>query len=108
MKLVVTEYADADLGQILRFYEPLQPGLFERLLQETDRIFQQLEQFPASYELTAHRLRRVQLSTVPYQLYYAESGDRIPVLGFVSARLHPKTKTKIVSKRLETWKQSGE
>lgn len=106
MKVQITAPAEADLSEILEHYEALRVGIGDRVLLELRRILSQIEQFPESYQLVATPLRRAQLATIPFQIYYAISGAAIPVLGIVPARLHPIRKHRLLDDRLTAWRSA--
>lgn len=104
MKIQVTSPAEAELTALLRHYEALRPGIANSILLEARDIQSQIEQFPESYQLVSARLRRAQLATVPFQLYYTIAETAIPILGFVPASMHPARKHQLLKDRLAAWK----
>lgn len=62
-----------------------------------------IEQFPESYPLVTNRLRRVNLSVIPFQLYYASGRPLIPLLGLLPSRMYPPKKHRLLNRRLSEW-----
>ncbi len=100
MKVDFTPVAESDLQSVVLSFEQLRNGLGDRILGETRRIVVDIEQFPESYPLVGRQLRRVNLSVIPFQLYYAICSTRIPVLGLLPGRMYPPSRNRILNQRL--------
>ncbi len=108
MKIQFTQYAEQDIRQAVASYESLRLGISSRVLEEIRDKIEHITSHPESYQQVTKRLRRVELSSVPYQIYYSVLPGVIPVLGFLPARMHPVNKKRLVSGRLQEWKVNAE
>lgn len=103
MNIKLTPAAQQEVDQTLGAYEALLPGIAKKISAELDSKFAKMLQFPESYQRVNRDLRRMELQTIPFQIYNAVLEDEIPVLGFVPARLHPGRKQRLMSERLSHW-----
>jgi hypothetical protein len=106
VKLKLLLPTKTEIREVTRHYESLSPGLAVRILIEVQSKFDFIRHNPEGYQVIEIPLRRVELSTVPYQLYYAVVDEVAPILGFVPARLHPSRKHQLLKDRLTAWNPS--
>jgi hypothetical protein len=92
-----------EVNSVLDMYEGLRFGMSNQIVAEFDEKIAAIQQFPESYQLVTRQLRRVELTIIPYQLYYSAAGDVAPILGFVPASIHPVRKHRIINHRLKEW-----
>lgn len=106
MRLILLSPAKVEIREAARHYESLRPGIADQILFELLSKFDQIREFPESYQLAEFPFRQVELVTVPYQLFYAVAEDMAAILGFVPARLHPHRKQRLLNDRLVTWQSA--
>lgn len=106
MRLRLLSPTKAEILDVAQHYESLRPGHADRVLFELLSKFGQIGQYPECYQLVDAPLRRVELVTVPYQLYYAVVEDVVPILGFVPAAMHPSRKHRLLNERFSAWQSA--
>jgi plasmid stabilization system protein ParE len=83
-----TDAARADVERLMIWYEELQDGLADRLLDDILRSIFRIGNHPRSDSfLPNHRLRRRLTSTFPFAIYYREEDDRIMVVAILHQRM---------------------
>ena len=108
MKVVFLRDTEADVIEAVKYYEQFQSGLGQRILKEIQKLSIGIQQFPESYLLVSRRLRRANLSVIPYQLYFAMSTTSIPLLGLLPSRMYPPNKAKLMNRRFKEWEAKHE
>ncbi len=103
MKLDMLVATRREIATVARQYESLRVGLAERIVTEVEAKLAHIRQYPAGYQFVGFQLRRVELSTVPHQLFYAVVNDVIPILGFVPSKMNPSTVHRLMKVRLGDW-----
>ena len=83
--------ASAELKEAIGFYEGQSPGLGDRFLAEVESAIALLHQFPEIGPRVEGPLRRVLVSSFPYDLVYRPSGrDQIRILAVAHHRREPR------------------
>ncbi len=106
MKLDMLVTTRREIATVARHYESLRVGLAERIVTEVESKLAHIRQYPAGYQFVSFQLRRVELSAVPHQLFYAVVNDVIPILGFVPAKMNPNAIHRMMKVRLTDWQLS--
>ncbi len=108
MNVPIIDIAEQEIHRCVKMYDEWRPGHGDRVLIETGKVVANIGQFPETYQLITRRLRRVNLTVVPFQLYYAIADYAAPVLGVLPSRMNPPTKHRVLAHRLRAWETSSE
>ena len=82
--------AQQDIATAKQWYvDRLVPDLDLRFLQELERIFTQIESFPAGFPVVYKDVRKASLHRFPYSVFYHRRGDNLYILAVVHHARHP-------------------
>ena len=89
-RFIVRPLAEADLEDAARWYEHERAGLAERFLNDVDRTFARIREWPLQFPTVSGDIRRALLHTFPYAVYFRASDEMIVVLAVLHLRRNPK------------------
>ncbi len=90
MKARFVSTAEQELKEALEFYETVQPGLGQKLLQEVEATVRLIEDFPEAWAPMSLRTRRCRTHRFPYGLFYQIRSDEILIVSVMDLRRDPK------------------
>jgi plasmid stabilization system protein ParE len=91
MRIVLRREAESELIAAAQYYESLRPGLGAAFLDEAEKAFDTLVQFPAQWRIVHTDVRRGLLHRFPYAFYYWEkvTGEELEILSISHSKRHP-------------------
>lgn len=89
LRVRVTPAAEADLDEIVAWYDAAGPGLGERFLRAVEDRFAFIAEWPDGSPRVHRHLRRIWLVRFPYGLLYERAEDEVVVLGCFHVRRDP-------------------
>lgn len=89
--VVFSDDAENELDAILRHYTETSPYIIPKLEKEIDRIIDQLEIFPHSYQVFASSFRRAHLHVFPYTFYYNVEHHDITIFAILPQQILPES-----------------
>ncbi len=91
MRFVLRREAEEELIAAAEYYESHRPGLGVAFLEETERSFNALVQFPAQWRIVRAGVRRGLLLRFPYAFHYWEKirGEELEILSLSHTKRHP-------------------
>jgi plasmid stabilization system protein ParE len=101
-KVAFDPLAEAELGEAVAYYDGISSELGDALLEETDRVVEQLLEFPLSVPVWREDLRRRPLFRFPYALVYRIDGELI----YVVAVLHQARGPNHIARRVSDYLKS--
>lgn len=82
--------AEADVLESAAWYDEQQPGLGDRFLDELDEAVASLSRDAMAFRVRFRDVRRVNLSTFPYGVFYRVNGEVVEVLAVLHGARHPR------------------
>jgi plasmid stabilization system protein ParE len=91
MCVVLRREAESELVAAAQYYEARRPGLGAALLDEAEKAFEALGQFPSQWRVVRADVRRGLLHRFPYAFYYWEkiAGEELEILSISHSKRHP-------------------
>lgn len=91
MRVVLRREAESELVAAAHYYESLRPGLGAAFLDEAEKAFEALMQFPSQWRVVRADVRRGLLRRFPYAFYYWEkvAGEELGILSISHSKRHP-------------------
>lgn len=91
MRVVLRREAESELVAAAQYYESLRPGLGAAFLDESEKAFEALRQFPSQWRVVQADVRRGLLPRFPYAFYYWEkiAGEEVEILSISHSKRHP-------------------
>ena len=82
--------AEADTLEAAAWYDEQQPGLGDRFLDELDEVVAGLSRDAMVFGVRFRDVRRVNLPTFPYGVFYRVKGGVVEVLAVLHGARHPR------------------
>jgi plasmid stabilization system protein ParE len=91
MRVVLRREAESELIAAAQYYESLRPALGAAFLDEAEKAFAALTQFPSQWRVVRADVRRGLLRRFPYAFYYWEKvrGKELEILSLCHSKRHP-------------------
>jgi plasmid stabilization system protein ParE len=91
MRVVLRREAEGELIAAAQYYESIRPGLGAAFLDEAEKTFEALTQFPSQWRVVRSDVRRGLLRRFPYAFYYWEKihGEELEILSISHSKRHP-------------------
>ena len=91
MRVVLRREAEAELVAAAQYYESVRPGLGVAFLDEAEKAFDALTQFPSQWRVVRADTRRGLLRRFPYAFFYWEKlrGAELEILSISHSKRHP-------------------
>jgi plasmid stabilization system protein ParE len=91
MRVLLRREAESELVAAAQYHESLRPGLGAAFLDEAEKAFEALRQFPAQWRVVRADVRRGLLRRFPYAFYYWEkvAGEELEILSISHSKRHP-------------------
>ncbi|MBI5185252.1 MAG: type II toxin-antitoxin system RelE/ParE family toxin [Nitrospinae bacterium] len=87
--LIVRPEAEDDVRETFEWYESKQIGLGNNFLEETDLLFQRIEEYPNLFPKVYRELQRALLHRFPYAVYFLQDDNIATVFGVLHQRRNP-------------------
>ena len=84
--IVLTRDADADIGLVFAWYQPIDPNLAVRFVLEGRTTMDRIGQFPFMFPLVNGSVRRARLNRFPYAIYYLVERKKVSVTAILHDR----------------------
>ncbi len=101
MILITLDEALTKIQSAAVAYEALRSGLGRKIIAELDDASTYILRFPESYPLISRNVRKLNLTVIPFQLFYALKNKSVVDLGLLPARMSPRNRFKILTGRLK-------
>ena len=88
-RLVIHEAAEAEINEAADFYDLRSPGLGTEFLEEIQRVFGTISQFPEAAPLVRGRVRKRPIAKFPYALIYSVRPNEIRILAVAHHKRRP-------------------
>ena len=88
--LRVSDAAQSDVSEIVRWYEGKEPLLAARFEWEIKASFRLLIQHPLAFAVIRKRVRKININHFPYSIFYEIKRHEILVLAIVHASRYPR------------------
>lgn len=95
--IFITPFAEADIHQVIRYYNTFNPELATYFLQILDQSFKLISEKPLAFPIFYKKIRRFIVNGFPYSVFYMEEPKNI----YIIAILHMKRGPKVTKKRLK-------
>jgi plasmid stabilization system protein ParE len=89
-QLAVREEAERDVFDAALWYEQEREGLGFRFEEEVERLFARILDNPLQFPVLERDVRRAQMGTFPYAVFFRFDGVVATVLGVLHLHRHPK------------------
>ncbi len=91
MRVVLRRETERELIAAAQYYESSRPGLGAAFLDEAERAFTELAQFPSRWRIVRIDVRRGLLARFPYAFFYWEkrAGEELEILSVSHSKRHP-------------------
>jgi plasmid stabilization system protein ParE len=99
LPVVVTERAEADLTEVIDWYEQQRAGIGKVFRAKFELTARQIERFPESFEQIDLVYRRAVLGRFPYFVAYRVLPDSVRILRVLPERGDPTTHSSLISDR---------
>jgi toxin ParE1/3/4 len=88
--LILHSEAQKELDEAMAFYENRRPGLGKNFLEEVEKSWKSISQFPQAGSLFSETIfRKAVVQRFPYLIYYEELEEHIFVLAVAHAKRKP-------------------
>ncbi len=78
-ELIIRSQAQADIAEILTWYDEREKGLGDYFLICLDASFEALKRYPTANRIVRHEYRRMFVRKFPVGIYYIVAGEKILV-----------------------------
>ncbi|MBI1375288.1 MAG: type II toxin-antitoxin system RelE/ParE family toxin [Phycisphaera sp.] len=89
-RLIVRAVAEADLEEASRWYEQQRAGLGREFIAAVREFLRTIREYPTAYPLVHHEMRRANMATYPYGVFYVFEGDTVSIVAVMHASRHPR------------------
>lgn len=87
--LIIRPEAEDDIKEAFEWYEARQIGLGNNFIEETDLLFQRIEEYPNVFPKAYRKLQRALLHRFPYAVYFVQNDGITTVFGVLHQRRNP-------------------
>jgi plasmid stabilization system protein ParE len=87
--LIIRPEAEADIKDAFEWYESKQTGLGNNFIEETEMLFQRIEEYPNLFPKVYGKLQRALLHRFPYSVFFRIGGSIATVFGVLHQRRNP-------------------
>jgi len=88
-RLIIREVAEADLAEASHWYEQERESLGREFVAAARAFMHHICEFPGAYPMVQDEMRRANMRSFPYSVFYVLEDDTVSVLAVMHTSRHP-------------------